>query len=159
MPTPLDLRVPVAALPAEIRHLDGRTVAGRIFVTATAQRHEGPARADEWINGSGEFFPFLPNESAQPVLVNKAAVLSIVVPAWADEPDPAVAVAAPTRAIAVECGGVCFAGVIVLDLPAHQGRVLDLLNLPDEFLTLVVGSQHHLVNKRHITRVREERED
>jgi hypothetical protein len=158
-PSSNDLRVPVAALPVEVRHLDGRTVAGRIFVPATASRHEGPTRADEWINGSGRFFPFLPNESGQSVLVNKETVLAIAVPAWADESDPADAVQSPARVVSIECGGVSFQGVVNLDLPAHQGRVLDYLNLPAEFLTLRIAGRHHLINKRHITRVIEVRED
>lgn len=158
-PSSNDLRVPVAALPVEVRHLDGRTVAGRIFVPAAALRHDGPTRPDEWINGAGRFFPFLPNESAQSVLVNKETVLAIAVPAWADEPDPADAVSAPARVISIECGGVSFQGVITLDLPANHGRVLDYLNVPGEFLTLRIGGRHHLVNKRHITRVIEVRED
>ncbi len=158
-PSSNDLRVPVAALPVEVRHLDGRTVAGRIFVPEVASRHDGPTRPDEWINGVGRFFPFLPNESAQSVLVSKDAVLAIAVPEWADEPDLADAVPVPSCVISIECGGVSFQGVLTLDLPANQRRVLDYLNLPGEFLTVRAGGRHHLINKRHITRVIEVRED
>jgi len=158
-PSANDLRVPVAALPVEIRFTDGRTVAGRIFVPADALRHVGPTRADEWVNESGVFVPFLPNDSAQSVMVNKATVLAIVVPAWADEPDPSEAVPAPERVVAIECGGASFQGVITIDMPANHGRVLDYLNQPAAFLTLKAGGRHLLINKLHVTRVVEVRED
>ncbi len=158
-PSSNDLRVPVAALPVEIRYTDGRIVAGRIFVSANAAHHEGPTRADEWVNEAGAFFPFLPNDSAQSVLVNKVSVLALVVPAWADESDPNEAVPAPERVISVECGGASFQGIVTLDLPANHGRVLDFLNQSSGFISLRIGGRHQLINKRHITRVVEVRED
>jgi hypothetical protein len=158
-PSSNDLRVPVAALPVEVRYTDGRTVAGRIFVPATALHHAGPTRVDEWINEGGGFFPFLPNDSAQSVLVNKATVLAIVVPAWADEPDPAEEVPVPEKVLSIECAGASFQGVVRLDLPVHHGRVLDFLNLQAMFLTVRSGGRHLLINKAHVRRVIEVRED
>ena len=161
-PSSNDLRVPVVTLPVEIRYTEGRAIAGRIFVPATALRHQGPMRADEWVNETDRFFPFLPNDSRQSVLVNKAAVLAIIVPAGATgatEPDSSEVVPVPERVISIECGGATFQGVITLDMPAHHSRVLDYLNLPTGFLPLRVGDRHHLINKRHITRVIEVRED
>lgn len=158
-PSSNDLRVPVAALPVEVRYTDGRTVVGRIFVPATALHHEGPTRADEWINDGGRFFPFLPNDSAQSVLVNKEMVLAIQVPAWAAESDPSEQVPAPERVIAVECSGASFQGVVSIDMPTDHGRVLDYLNCDFAFLHLRVGGRHLLINKRQVSRVVEVRED
>ena len=154
-----ELRVPVAALPAVVTWLAGAPVSGRIYVPAVASRHGGPTRPDEWINEAPPFFPFLPDEAERPVLVNKGAVVALTVPAWSDEPDPDEAVPAPQRAVAVECGGMTFRGLLALDLPAHQGRVLDVLNLAPTFLVVRDGESHHLVNKRHIVRVLEERSE
>ena len=152
-----DLRVPVAALPAVVTFVGGGSSSGRIYVPAVASRHGGPTRPDEWINEAPPFFPFLPDEGERPVLVNKAAVVALTVPAWSDEPDPDEAVLVPQCAAVIECGAASFRGLVALDLPAHQGRVLDVLNLATGFLTVGDGDRHHLINKRHIVRVVEER--
>jgi hypothetical protein len=152
-----DLKVPVAALPAELLLAGGAAVSGRIFVPAVASRHEGPTRPDEWVNEATAFFPFLADESERPVLVNKAAVVALSVPAWADEPALDETVPSPHCGVAVDCGEATFRGFVTLDVPAHQGRMLDVLNLPGAFLTVRDRERHHLVNKRHIVRVVEER--
>jgi len=148
-----ELRVPVAALPAVVALASGASMSGRIYVPAVASRHGGPTRPVEWINDGPAFFPFLPDEADRPVLLNKAAVLALTVPAWSDEPDPDEVVPAPQREVVVECGAATFRGRVALDLPAHQGRLLDVLNLAAGFLTVCDGGSHHLVNKRHVVRV------
>jgi len=151
-----DLRVPVAALPAEVRLVGDVVLSGRIFVPVAAPSHGGPARADEWVNDPGQFFPFLRDGTDRPELLNKHAVIAIDVPAWTDEPDPEVAVNAPQQEVVIECGGLSFRGRLELEAPEHRARVLDLLNLSSAFITVRAGERHYLVHKRHITRVVEE---
>ena len=76
-----ELRVPTIALDAEIVCGDGTWFAGRIFLPAASSHHSGAMRPDEWMNDSTPFFPFLPANSAAPVILNKAevVVLSVVV--------------------------------------------------------------------------------
>ncbi|MEW6336029.1 MAG: hypothetical protein ACOY3Y_20145 [Acidobacteriota bacterium] len=148
-----ELRVPVAALPAEVLCTDGSVMRGRIFVPATAAGHEGPTLPDEWMNRPARFFPFLPDGDGRPLLLNKATVVAVTVPAWADEADPEMFAPAPEREVVVECGGRSFRGMVALELPEHQRRVLDLLNQPGGFLTVRSTEHHHLIAKHHITRV------
>jgi hypothetical protein len=153
-----ELRVPTRALAAEALLLDGRTLAGRIFVPASASRHAGATRPEEWINEAGSFFPFLPDEAEVPVILNKRDVLLLTVPAESDR-EAAVEEGALEQRIVVECGGRRLEGTILIDMPENHRRVLDYLNRPDPFLTLRVGERDHLVQKNAISRVAESRGD
>lgn len=146
-----ELRVPTVAMAAEVTCLDGRAFRGRIFVPAAASTHQGQMRAEEWMNGAGRFFPFLPDDAEQPVILNKNEVLMVSVEAAADGPPPE-----PTevqRRIIVECGARVLEGEVRIDMPAHHRRVLDYLNRPDAFLPLHEDGRVHLVQKHNITRV------
>ena len=152
-----ELRVPTLALSAEVLCTDGRSLSGRIFIPVTASRHTGPMRAEEWINEPAPFFPFLPDAAESPVVLNKHEILALSVPASADPtlPDDPES---PARRLVVECGGRRFEGSVSLDMPADHARVLDILNRPEDFLTLRMADRHHFVQKRRITRVSEARE-
>jgi hypothetical protein len=148
-----ELRVPTVAFPAEAVCADGRSFVGRIFVPASASRHAGAMRAEEWMNEGGSFFPFLPDESAASVLLNKQELLVLSVAASADQGDVVEDADIPMRRVAVECAGRRLEGVLVIEMPTTQSRVLDYLNRPEPFLTLREGDRHHLVAKARITRV------
>jgi hypothetical protein len=150
-----ELRVPTVALAAEVVFVDGRTLVGRIFVPVAAAGHGGPMRADEWLNEAGPFIPFLLDHEQAPVLLNKREVLVASVQA---EADAAVTTEeaerqTPRKHVIVECRNRRIEGELLIDMPSHRSRVLDYLNLPDEFLTVREGEHHHLVQKARITRV------
>jgi len=148
-----ELRVPTVAFPAEAVCADGRTFVGRIFVPAAASRHAGAMRAEEWMNDSMGFFPFLPDDSRTSVLLNKQELLVLSVSASADRGDVTEEAEIPMRRVAVECGERRLEGILVIEMPSSQSRVLDYLNRPEPFLTLREGDRHHLVRKSRITRV------
>jgi len=50
-------------------------------------------------------------------------------------------------------------GDVLVDMPANNSRILDLLNRPGAFLNVREGERHHLVRKSGITRVSEPRSD
>lgn len=154
-----DLQVPMVALAAEVLCADGRRFSGRLFVSASASRHEGPMRAEEWINDPAPFFPFLVDAAERSVVFNKGQVLAISVAATADRGDIADGVEYVERRVVIECGENHFEGSLVIDMPQNQSRVLDYLNRDDGFLVLRAGERHHLVLKRCITRVIEVREE
>jgi hypothetical protein len=147
-----ELRVPTVALAAEVLCADGRSVLGRIFLPAAASTHSGPMRAEEWANDPAAFFPFLPDGSDSPVLLNKGEVLVVSVPADAEEPELEGASIAEQRAL-VECGGRTIEGSIYNDQREGQGRVLDYMNRPEPFLSLRDAKRRHLIQKRRISRV------
>jgi len=151
-----ELRVPTIALDAEIVCGDGTCFAGRIFLPAASSHHHGPMRADEWMNDTTPFFPFLPANSSAPVILNKAevVVLSVVVEGALEEEG----VDSPHRRVQVECKERIVSGLLVIDMPEGHQRVLDYLNRPDPFLIVRDGDREHLVRKQRITRVIEPRE-
>jgi hypothetical protein len=151
-----ELRVPTVAMAAEVTCVDGRVFRGRVFVPASSSLHGGPMRAEEWMNGAGLFFPFLPDDAEAPVILNKTEVLTVTVAS-----DPQRALEEPVdidRGVQVECGAHVLRGHLHIDMPPHHSRVLDYLNRGDGFLVLHDGERVHLVQKQNITRVVEVRE-
>jgi hypothetical protein len=153
-----EFKVPTVALSAEATLADGRRFRGRIFLPTAAHDHAGSMRAEEWMNDGVDFFPFLLDDAAAPVLLNKREVVAMTVPASADRDSTLEAVPLPRRRLALECGARRFEGTIVIDMPENHRRVLDHLNRPGAFLTLQDGERHHLIAKGRITRVTETRE-
>jgi len=152
-----ELRVPTVALVAEVACADGRTFTGRIFVPAAASHHSGPMRPEEWINEPVSFFPFLHDDASTPVMLNKHTVL--VVTLQGGESAEGGETIGLERRVAIECGGRWFEGVLHIDMPENHQRVQDYLNRVELFLTLTEGPRRHLVQKEHITRVVELREE
>ena len=153
-----ELRVPTVGLAAEILCADGRSFRGRIFVPATASRHPGPMRPEEWMNEPTPFFPFLPDEATAPVILNKTEVLVVDMPR-SDEADALDEPTAPRRRVLVELGERRLKGSLVIDMPENRSRVLYVLNRPEAFLMLKDGERQQLVQKQRITRVLEVREE
>src|SRR5262249_6289296 len=123
-----------------------------------AHDHAGSMRAEEWMNESADFFPFLQDDASTPVLLNKQEIVALSVPASADRDTTLEAMPLPQRRLALECGARRFEGTIVIDMPETHCRVVDYLNRPGAFVTLRDGERHHLVAKARITRVTETRE-
>jgi len=152
-----ELRVPTVALGAEVTCADGRTFTGRIFVPAAASHHSGPMRPEEWINEPLPYFPFLLDDAAVPVMLNKHTVMTVTfeVAEGAEEAEPI----GRERRVAIECGERRLEGTIHIDMPENHQRVQDYLNRFELFLILADGPRRHLVQKHHITRVIELREE
>jgi hypothetical protein len=151
-----ELRVPTVALAAEVSCADGRTFTGRIFVPAAASHHTGPMRPEEWINEPLPFFPFLPDDASVPVMLDKHMVLVVTLDNVTAAPEEELGF--PQRVV-VEVGGKRLEGLLHIDMPEHHRRVQDYLNRFELFLTLIDGTHRHLVQKHHITRVIEVREE
>lgn len=148
-----DLRVPTISLPVEIRCTDGQSVLGEIFLPSQSSRQPGPMRPEEWIESVHAFFPFRSQDTGALTIVNRDAVVAITVPADAnlDPGDPVLDT--PVYRVAVNAGGAVFEGDVVIDMPPGQQRVADWLNAAEAFITVRAGSVHHLIQKRHVTRV------
>jgi hypothetical protein len=153
------LRVPTIPLECEVACADGRRWKGRVFLPATAQSHDGPTRAEEWINEAAPFFPFLADEESTVFLLNKREIVAITVEADADAGDIVEGSQSPTRRILVEAEGERLQGTIIIEMPDDHARPLDFLNRTEPFLTLRDGHRHHLVQKKRITRILEVQED
>jgi hypothetical protein len=150
-----EFRVPRVLRAAEVLCADGVRMRGRVFLPATAEAHPGTMRAEEWMNDPTEFYPFLPDGEGSPTILSKAQAVMVTVMASADQDGTFESAPAPLRRVHVECGSIRIEGEVVMDLPAQQSRVLDLLNREEPFLTIRDGELHHLVHKSYITRVTE----
>jgi hypothetical protein len=150
-----DFQVPRLLRAAEVVCTDGRVLRGRVFLPAAAESHAGAMRAEEWMNEPSLFFPFLPDGEGRPIILNKAQVAAVTVAASADYDATLEHLAAPLKRVRVECGALRLEGDVLVDMPANQSRILDLLNRPGAFLNVRDGDRHHLVRKSGITRVSE----
>ncbi len=134
---------------------NGHELHGRIFVPEVASQHQGPMRAEEWINQKDSFFPFLPDDAQKAVILNKCQVLVLTVAADSDPNDLPEEASIPRQAVSIELSGMSISGTVFLDMPANHERVLDVLNGQGAFLPVHEGMKHHLVAKRAIIRVNE----
>jgi len=151
-----EFRVPTVALPAEVLCADGRSLRGRIFVPASASRHTGAMRAEEWMDEASDFFPFLEDGSPSSIILNKRQVVVLSLsgaeaPERANDDEPA----GTSRRVRVRCVDRDFDGSVLIEMPENQSRLLDYLNRPGRFLGLWDGQQHRLVQRDHITSVQE----
>jgi hypothetical protein len=150
-----ELRVPTHATAAEIRSADGRVLVGRVFIPISSSHHTGPMRPEEWMNESGAFFAFLPDDAKATILVNKEQVAVLTVPAMLDELEGEEEAELPVRRVVIELGDRRVEGELVIDMPSGHRRVLDYLNRPEPFLMLRAGDKWHLVRRSLMTRVSE----
>jgi len=148
-----DLRVPTTSLPVEILCADGHALLGDIFLPAHSALQEGPMRPEEWIETVLRFFPFRLLESRALAILNRTDVVSVTVPAGSNAAADAACPDTPVVRIAVEAGGTRFEGNVLVDMPPDHQRIVDWLNAPAAFFTVRTGSAHHLIQKRHVTRV------
>lgn len=153
-----ELKVPTVALTAEVTCVDGRGFRGRIFVPAGASHHGGAMRPGEWLNEPSPFFPFLPDDSDSPVLLNKHQVLVVSVLTAVDALSAYEEAGGEEHKVVVECGPRVIEGSVLIQLPENHRRVLDYVNQGELFLTLRDGDRHHFVQKHQVTRVIEVRE-
>jgi hypothetical protein len=148
-----DLRVPTTSLPVEILCADGRAMLGDIFLPAQSSLQSGPMRPDEWSESPHPFFPFRSREAQALTILNRGEVVSLTVPAASNGAADDTCTDVPVMRIAVEAGGTRFEGDVLVDMPPGHQRVADWLNAPAAFFTVRAGSAHHLIQKRHVTRV------
>jgi hypothetical protein len=146
-----ELRVPTTQIEAELQLDDARILRGTVFVPA-ASSHAGAKRPDEWINEPAAFYPFLIEGRDTPEIFSKQATLRLSVAAELlhEEEQPAHV---EHRKVLVETAAGSFEGVVRLDMPSHQRRVLDYVNLPQPFLCVVAGATAHLIQKRLMKRI------
>ena len=151
-----DLRVPTATFVAEIVLADGEALRGRFFVPSHTSLHPGPMRPDERLNDDADFFPFLPSDSSEPVILNKRQVAWVTFDTRSfptSDDEESVETLLPEHRVAVDCRGQRLEGALVIDLPGYKSRVLDRLNHPERFLRIKNGTLLHYVSRDHISKV------
>jgi hypothetical protein len=152
-----DLRVPTTRQPVTITCSDGRAFDGHVFLPAQSSRHAGPMRPDEWSDTVPTFFPFRARDAAHSTIFSLDAIVAFTVPiddaSAAAETLEALMADAPVARVTVDACGASFEGDVIIDMPTDRQRVADFLNASGTFLTVRARAAHHLIHKRHITRV------
>jgi hypothetical protein len=151
-----DLRVPTATFVAEVVLAGGEALRGRFFVPSHTSLHPGPMRPDERLNDDADFFPFLPAEGTDPVILNKRQVAWVTFDTRtfpSSDEDESLEELSPGHRVSVDCHGKKLEGTLVIDLPGYKSRVLDRLNQPERFIRIKDGSFLHYVSRDHISKV------
>lgn len=146
-----ELRVPTLPLDAEIRY-ENEVLSGRIFLPALAVHHTGSMRPDEWINQASTFFPFVVASEKRARILNKRYVVVLTVPAQREEVD-LIEELGIARRVCVECGGVSVEGIVHVNMPEAQSRILDWVNTAQPFLLVREGDRWHIIQKNRITKL------
>jgi hypothetical protein len=151
-----ELTVPTVLLEADVLLSSGVELYGTIFLPAAASRHQGPERAEEWLNEPEAFFGFRPAGADRSIVLNKRQVLVVTVPASADEGEVPEELNLPSHRVVVDLPGRRIRGSVLVDMPPERMRVRDVLNRPEEFVAVREEERHHIVQKREIIQVQEE---
>jgi hypothetical protein len=151
-----ELTVPTVLLEADILLSSGVELHGTIFLPAAASRHQGPERAEEWLNEPEAFFGFQPAGAERSIVLNKRQVLVVTVPASADEGEVPEELSLPLHRVVVDLPGRTIRGSLLVDMPPERMRVRDVLNRAEEFIEVRDEERRHIVQKRGIMQVEEE---
>ncbi len=136
-----------------LRLSDGATVSGDVFLQPTARFRAGPQHPSDLFNEPEPFIP-IATVDEELVLIAKDQIAHVQFPAdGADTHLEGIADAAVDLWLA---DGTVLNGVVRFATRADRSRLLDFLNDDDQrFLTLQTPFGTCLVNRRHITQVRQ----
>jgi hypothetical protein len=136
-------------------------LSGQFFLPPTAARHSGAMRPEERLNDETDFFPFLPEGEVHPLVINKHQIVELSVDVaedaklrdpWETENRDDGALVLPEQQVVIECAGTRLQGVLLMDTPQHQQRMLDRLNRQERFVRVRCEDRLHLVNRERIIR-------
>jgi hypothetical protein len=120
-----------------------------VFVMARAPAREGPETPLEMLNRPEGFFPFLPDDQEEVLLVSRAQTIALTIPAAAAEQR-----APGARKVGLEVAlvdGTVWNGVADVELPQSMSRPIDYLNAGGgPFFAVTTNHATHLVNRAHV---------
>jgi hypothetical protein len=140
--------LPRESIHARLLLTQGGERAGSVFVMARAPAREGPETPLEMLNRPEGFFPFLPDDQKEVLLVSRAQTIALTVPAAGGKRAPG----------AIEIGlevalvdGTVWNGVAEVVMPQSMSRPIDYLNAGGgPFFAVTTNNATHLVNRAHV---------
>lgn len=137
--------------------VSGETIAGAMFVQHAGEGDPRRESARDVLNSAERFFP-METAAGETLLVAKDRVIDVLVELPGDgDGDGDELRRASARSALLEIvlsGGVVRSGLVLLELPSGQPRLLDYLNrLSDRFLVLYAAEGTRLINRALIERV------
>ena len=133
--------------------VSGETITGAMFVQHVGEGDPRRESACDVLNSPERFFP-IETANGETLLVAKDRVVEVLTELPADDDDPRRASARSALLDIVLFGGVVRSGLVLLELPTGQPRLLDYFNrLSDRFLVLYAAEGTRLLNCALIERV------
>lgn len=133
--------------------VSGETIAGTMFVQHAEETDPRRESARDVLNSNERFFP-IETPDGETLLVAKDRVVDVLAELPGDGDELRRASARSARLDIVLSGGVVRSGLVLLELPSDQPRLLDYLNrLSDRFLVLYDADGTRLINRALIERV------
>jgi|RhiMetdeSRZDD1v2_1073273.scaffolds.fasta_scaffold2037848_2 hypothetical protein len=133
--------------------VSGETIAGAMFIQHVGEGDPRRESASDVLNSPERFFP-VETASGETLLIAKDQVVEVLTEMPAEDDDLRRASARSALLDIVLSGGVVRSGLVLLELPAGQPRLLDYLNrLSDRFLVLYATDGTRLLNRALIERV------
>lgn len=149
-----DYRIEKQRLAVTVSLASGETVRGHVFVQPSlygVHQHAGPHAL---FNDPEPFFP-LELEDGGVLLLAKARVVDVSGASELAEHELRRTAAREAMMEITLSTGLSYVGTVMLELPSHRPRLLDLLNdARDRFLTLYTSEGVHFINRALIERVR-----
>jgi hypothetical protein len=132
--------------------VSGETIAGAMFVQHADENDPRRETARDVLNSPERFFPIETTHGT--LLLAKDRVVDVLAELPDNGDELRRASARSARLDIMMCGGVVHSGLVLLELPAGQPRLLDFLNrLSDRFLVLYADEGTRLLNRALIERV------
>lgn len=148
-----DFRIVKDRCPVTLSLISGETVAGAMFVRHSEDGDPRRETVRDVLNAPERFFPLEMGEGGT-LLVAKDQVVDVLADVHEDGEELRHASARSARLDIALAGGFVRSGLVFLELPAEQPRLLDYLNRQtDHFLTLYASEGTRLVNCALIERV------
>ena len=148
-----DFRIVKDRCPVTLSLISGETVAGAMFVRHSEDGDPRRETVRDVLNAPERFFPLEMGEGGT-LLVAKDQVVDVLAEVDDDADELRRASARSARLDIALAGGFVRTGLVFLELPAEQPRLLDYLNrLTDHFLNLYAPDGTRLVNRALIERV------
>ena len=133
--------------------VSGETITGAMFVQHVGEGDPRRESAREVLNSPERFFP-IETADGQTLLVAKDRVVEVLAELPTDDDELRRVSARSALLDIVLSGGVVRSGIVLLEMPTGQPRLLDYLNrLSDRFLVLYAPEGTRLVNRALIERV------
>lgn len=145
-----ELRVPKGKLPVAVALVTG-VVDVELFLADYARGHAGPERATDVLENEEPFLPVRRGTGVE--LIARDAILWVRVEAeHFDDPTSLEGCSEASVALTLRDGSV-LRGVARFVAPVGRARLLDVLNLPGQILTLFDGESVYLVRRAQIASV------
>jgi len=133
---------------ATVRLISGEVLSGALFLEQQAESHPGPQRPVDVIDSDRAFIPFLRDSDGQVVLLNRDAIIEVLLLDAVDIPSDALSRLVSMRIYFID--GRALEGTAQHALPPSHCRVSDFLNAGSRFLQLESEDGRHLINKAFI---------